>query len=142
MSKDVSIKLENVQDFIEDKESERVDNRYQGEFYVKNEKLYLSYEEEAEGMDDARTIIKIDPERERVLLMRQSPAAMRQDFVIGEKQDGYFKTPYGEIEISIKTQKLKIDIGEDTGIIRINYQVFLGGSLNAEHRLKLNYKII
>lgn len=142
MSKDVSIKLENIQDFIEDKESEKVDNRYQGEFYIKNEKLYLSYEEEAEGLDGARTIIKIDPERERVLLMRQSPAAMRQDFVIGEKQDGYFKTPYGEIKISIKTQKLKIDVGEDTGIIKIDYQVFLGGSLNAEHRLRLNYKIL
>ena len=142
MSKNVAIKLENVQQIIDDNDQQQINNNYQGEFYIKNEKLYLSYEDDAEGMDQARTIVKIDPERERVLLLRHEPAAMKQDFVIGKKQEGYFKTAYGEIKIAVKTTNLEIDINDNTGIIKINYQVYLGGELNAEHRLKINYKIL
>jgi len=142
MSKNVSIKLENVQKLIDDQEKQQLNNNYQGEFYIKNEKLYLKYEDNAEGIDGAQTIVKIDPERERVLLLRQEPAAMKQDFVCGKKQEGYFKTAYGEIKMAVKTKRLEIEIGDKSGLIRINYQVFLGGELNAEHHLKINYKIL
>lgn len=141
MSKNVSIKLVNLQDFITDNDQEIIENEYNGQFYIKNEKLYLSYEDHGEGIDGAQTVVKIDPERERVLLLRQDPAAMKQDFVVGKKQKGYFNTAYGEIKIAVKTTKLEIDISDNTGIIKINYQLFLGGELNAEHQLKLNYKI-
>ena len=141
MSKNVSIKLVNVQDLITDNDQETIKNEYDGEFYIKNEKLYLSYIDNGEGMDGARTVVKIDPELERVLLLRQDPAAMKQDFIVGKKQEGYFNTAYGEIKIAVKTTKLEIDIEDNTGIIKINYQLFLGGELHAEHRLKLNYKI-
>ena len=142
MSENVSIKLENVQQIIDDQEKQRINNSYQGEFYIKNEKLYLSYEDNAEGIEGSQTIVKIDPQRERVLLLRQEPAAMKQDFVCGKKQEGYFKTAYGEIKIAVKTKRLEMEISEKKGLIRINYQVFLGGELNAEHHLKINYKIL
>ncbi|RAK09842.1 uncharacterized beta-barrel protein YwiB (DUF1934 family) [Halanaerobium saccharolyticum] len=142
MSKNVSIKLENVQQLIDDQEKQRLNNQYQGEFYIKNEKLYLSYQDDAEGIEGARTVVKIDPERERVLLLRQEPAAMKQDFVIGKKQEGYFKTAYGEIKMAVKTKRLEMEISENAGLIRISYQVFLGGELNAEHHLKINYKVL
>lgn len=142
MSKNVSISLKNLQKIVDDNEQQQINNNYQGEFYIKNKKLYLSYKDNAEGMDGAQTIVKIDPERERVLLLRQEPAAMKQDFISGQKQEGYFKTAYGEIEIAVKTKRLEMEISEDSGLIRINYQVFLGGELNAEHHLKINYKIL
>jgi uncharacterized beta-barrel protein YwiB (DUF1934 family) len=142
MSKNCSIKLENVQQIIDGQEKQHFNNNYQGEFYIKNEKLYLSYLDDAEGMDGSQTIVKIDPERERVLLLRQEPAAMKQDFRTGKKQEGYFKTAYGEIKMAVKTKRLEMEIRDNSGLIRINYQVYLGGELNAEHHLKINYKII
>jgi len=142
MSKNVSIKLENVQQIVDEEEKQQINNQYQGEFYIKNDKLYLSYKDNAEGIDGSQTIVKIDPERERVLLLRQEPAAMKQDFVCGEKQEGYFKTAYGEIKMAVKTKRLEMEISENTGMIRINYQVFLGGEFNAEHHLKIDYKIL
>ena len=141
MSKKCSIKLENLQKLTDDPEKQKINNQYRGEFYIKNEKLYLSYLDDAEGMDGSQTIVKIDPERERVLLLRQEPAAMKQDFRIGKKQEGYFKTAYGEIKMAVKTKRLEMEISDNSGLIRINYQVFLGGELNAEHHLKINYKI-
>ena len=142
MSENVSIKLENVQQIIEEQEKQQINNQYQGEFYIKNEKLYLSYQDDAEGIESSRTVVKIDPERERVLLLRHEPAAMKQEFVCGKKQEGYFKTAYGEIEMAVKTKRLEMEISENSGLIRINYQVFLGGELNAEHHLKIKYKIL
>ena len=125
MSKNVSIKLENVQQLIDDQEKQQLNNQYQGEFYIKNEKLYLSYQDDAEGIDSSRTVVKIDPERERVLLLRHEPAAMKQEFVCGKKQEGYFKTAYGEIKMAVKTKRLEMEISDNSGLIRINYQVFL-----------------
>lgn len=142
MSKKVSIKLENEQKIIDDDQTQQINNQYQGQFYIKNEKLYLSYEDDAEGMDGAKTIIKIDPEAQRVLLMRQDPAAMKQNFISGKKKEGYFKTAYGEIKMAVKTQNLEMEISKNSGLVKIYYKVFLGGELNAEHHLKLNYKIL
>lgn len=141
MSKNCSIKLENVQQITDEQEKQKINNQYQGEFYIKNDKLYLKYEDDAEGIDGSQTILKIDPQRERVLLMRQKPAAMKQDFICGKKLEGYFKTAYGEIKMAVKTKRLEMELSDNTGLIRINYQVFLGGELNAEHHLKINYKI-
>jgi len=44
--------------------------------------------------------------------------------------------------MAVKTKRLEMEIGENSGLIRINYQVYLGGELNAEHHLKINYKIL
>lgn len=142
MSKNVSISLKNVQKIVADADSQQINNQYQGEFYFKNHKIYLSYEDHAEGIDGSQTIVKIDPEAERVLLLRHQPAAMKQDFICGEKQEGYFKTAYGEIKMAVKTKKIDIEVSEDSGLIKINYQVFLGGELNAEHYLKLSYQVL
>lgn len=142
MSRDVLIKVENSQKIVDDNDLQQFKNAYQGKFYLKNEKLYLSYQDQAEGMDNSHTIVKIDPEKERVLLLRKEPAAMKQDFIVGEKKQGYYKTAYGEIKIAVKTKKLKIDLAEKSGLLKINYQLYLNGKLNAEHHLKLKYKII
>lgn len=142
MSQDILIKLENLQNLVDDDNGERINKEYQGEFYQKNGLLYLSYEENSEGLEGVRNIMKIDPKRERVLLLRQDPAAMKQDFVSGKKRDGYFKTPYGEIKIAVKTKSLSVEIKENSGLIKINYLVFLADELNAEHYLKLDYKLL
>lgn len=142
MTKKVSIKLENEQKLINDQELQQFKNHYQGDFYLKNEKLYLSYQDDAEGIDGAQTILKIDPSQERVLLLRQDPAAMKQDFSSGSKKPGYFKTAYGEIKLAVKTKSLVMELEAESGLIEIDYQVYLGGELNAEHRLKINYKVV
>lgn len=142
MNKNISIKLENQQKIIDAEEKENFSSSFQGELYQKNDKLYLSYNDHSEGIDGAQTIVKIDSEKERVLLLRHQPAAMKQDFIAGEKMAGYFNTCYGEIEISVKTEAVEIEADLESGLIKISYQVFLGGELNAEHRLKLSYKTL
>lgn len=142
MNKNVLIKLENIQKIIEADQLEKINRKFKGELYQKKDKFYLSYDDNSEGIGGARTLIKIDPVKERVLLLRHHPAAMKQDFIIGEKKAGYFKTSYGEIEISVKTNTIEMNIDDQTGIIEVNYQVFLGGELNAKHHLKLTYKTL
>lgn len=140
MAQKVLIKLENNQDFLENNDSEKIEKKYYGELYKKKKKYYLSYNEDSEGIDGVRTILKIDPAAERVLLMRHEPAEMKQDFKIGRKIEGYFSTEYGSIKTAVKTEHLKIEIKEKSGKIKIRYQLYLGGELSSEHSLKLSYK--
>lgn len=67
---------------------------------------------------------------------------MKQDFSSGSKKPGYFKTAYGEIKLAVKTKSLVMELEAESGLIEIDYQVYLGGELNAEHRLKINYKVV
>lgn len=140
MNQKVLIKLENKQNFLENRDSDKIEKKYYGELYKKKQKYYLSYNEDSEGIDGARTILKIDPAEQRVLLMRQEPAEMKQDFKIGRKIEGYFSTEYGSIKTAVKTNHLKIDIKEKSGKIHIKYQLYLGGELSSGHSLKLSYK--
>lgn len=139
MSKKVLIKLENKQDFSGKQPAVDIKHEFNGELYIKKEKYYLSYNDHSEGIDGARTILKIDPERERVLLLREEPAEMKQTFKKAEKIKGYFKTAYGKLELAVKTSDLKIDIEDNNGIIKIEYHLFLGGELSSNHKLKLSY---
>ncbi len=140
MDQKILIKLKNKQDFLENRESDKIEKEYTGEFYKKKQKYYLSYNEDSEGINGAKTILKIDPAAERVLLMRQEPAEMKQDFKIGKKIRGYFSTGYGSIKTAVKTNQLKINIKEKSGEIKIKYQLYLGEELSSKHSLKLNYK--
>jgi len=142
MNKKVLIKLENEQDFVENNNSEQISLEFDGEFYEKREKFYLSYNDHSEGLEGAQTILKIDPQAERVLLMRKEPAEMKQDFKIGEKIKGYLNTQYGEIKTSVKTKRLEIDIKEKKGRIKIKYELYLGGELSSNHYLELSYDIV
>jgi len=140
MNQKVLIKLKNKQDFLENRNSEKIEKEYHGELYEKNQKYYLRYNEDSEGLEGIRTILKIDPKAERVLLMRHEPAEMKQDFKIGRKIEGYFNTEYGEIKTAVKTKHLKIEIKEKSGKIDIKYQLYLAGEISSEHSLKLSYE--
>ena len=141
MKKKILIKLENRQDFVDDQPGTDIKNEFKGELYIKKEKYYLRYNDQSEGIDGARTILKIDPKAERVLLLREEPAEMKQTFKKAQKIKGYFKTAYGKLELAVKTRDLKIDIEDNNGIIKIEYQLFLGGELSSKHKLKLSYSI-
>ncbi|ADQ13854.1 DUF1934 domain-containing protein [Halanaerobium hydrogeniformans] len=142
MNKKVLIKLENRQDYVGEQAATNIKSEFKGELYIKKEKYYLSYNDHSEGLDGARTILKIDPKTERVLLLREEPAEMKQTFKKAQKIKGYFKTAYGKLELAVKTSHLKIDIEDSNGIIKIEYQLFLGGELSSQHKLKLSYTIL
>ncbi|SFL17310.1 DUF1934 domain-containing protein [Halanaerobium salsuginis] len=142
MTQAVKIRLENKQLLTGETEENKIIKNYQGQLQLKNSKIYLKFKDHSEGLAGARTVIKIDPAAERMLLLREDPAALKQDFSVGEKETGYFKTEYGSIDLAVKTSSLEFDLAATKGIIKINYQLFLAGSLNAEHYLKLSYSVL
>ena len=74
MKYEVNIEIKNKQN-VEGAETDFLTNSSEGFFYIKNNIYYLIYNDYSEGIEGAKTTLKIDPEENRILLMRAKPAA-------------------------------------------------------------------
>ena len=135
----VNIEVKNKQK-IKFGEDDLIKNSSDGIFYIKDDVYYLVYEDFSEGIEGARTTLKIDPIEERVLLLRADPAAMKQNFCIGEKTRGYYQVDDSKLRLEVETTKINFDLLEDEGKIKIEYVLYLMGEKTSESSLKINYK--
>ena len=144
MKQKIEITVKNNQLTEENRENttSKINSRETGYFYRKNKFYYLVYNDHSEGLDGARTIVRIDPEIEEILLMRKSPAKMKQTFISGQKTEGIYETQYGKLNIKNRTNHLDFNISEKKGKIIINYDLYINGKLSNKNKLKILYREI
>ncbi|KGK90688.1 DUF1934 domain-containing protein [Clostridium sp. HMP27] len=125
MLKEVLITVKSTQDNDEKNSIEVISV---GKF-AKMEGLYrVVYEEtEISGMEGTTTHFKIYPDEKRMILLRMGSTDARMEFENRKKHVCLYDTPYGVLEIAITTNDLKIDINDDGGKIRIDYEMSVSG---------------
>lgn len=86
------------------------------------------YEEtKISGMEGTTTHFKIYPDEKRMILLRMGSTDAKMEFENRKKHVCLYDTPYGVLEIAIKTNDLKIDMNDDGGKIRIDYEMSVSG---------------
>lgn len=112
-----------------------------GRFYKKDDIYYVVYEEtEISGMSGTTTTFKISPDS--FLLLRQGTTGARMKFKCGDENISMYNTPYGVLEIIIKTNDLKINVDENGGEVSIDYDIILEGQEAQNTKLNVNIKVI
>jgi len=139
MKYEVNIEIKNKQN-VEGADTDFLTNSSEGFFYIKNNIYYLIYEDYSEGIEGAKTTLKIDPEENRVLLMRSKPAAMKQVFIEKEKTEGFYQVNEQEVSLEVKTEDIQIELDELEGKIELEYTQYLMGEIIGENSLEVNYK--
>ncbi|MFW6238965.1 MAG: DUF1934 domain-containing protein [Bacillota bacterium] len=155
MKKKVSITVENIQTGGEKgtgrsirgkegslnggKKQEAVFLEEEAVLHRKNGKYYLIYQDFSEGLSGARTVIKADPEKQEMTLLRHKPAEMQQTFVAGERKKGRYALKTGRLELETETRTLHLDLGLTRGFVEVEYRVFLNGSPVSRNKLQINY---
>ncbi|MTT30968.1 DUF1934 family protein [Terrilactibacillus sp. BCM23-1] len=105
------------------KTTPKTDNGY---FYMKNDALYVKFDEIDEH-GTVHTLIKVS--NGKALIQRKGHVSMNQPLVKNEEMAGSYSGPYGEMNTSAKTHKIKAlwDSHLKQGWIQLNYELHVQG---------------
>ena len=134
MTKDVLITISGVQ--MLDEEDMDVEMVTRGDYYQRNGKHYILYDEVMEGFEGTvRNVIKVSPES--VDIIKQGAASTRMQFEKNKKNLSCYTTPLGDLMIGIQANRISIDEGQDH--LKINVEYFL--DINYQHASDCNISV-
>ena len=134
MTKDVLITISGVQ--MLDEEDMDVEMVTRGDYYQKNGKHYILYDEVMEGFEGTvRNVIKVSPES--VDIIKQGAASTRMQFEKNKKNLSCYTTPLGDLMIGIQANRISIDEGQDHLKINVEYSL----DINYQHASDCNISV-
>ncbi|SEF38759.1 Uncharacterized beta-barrel protein YwiB, DUF1934 family [Caloramator fervidus] len=128
------ISVKTVQDI--DGEREVIELVTEGDFYRLGEDFIAEYDEtEISGMEGTKTTLKI--EKDKVSIIRRGTTNSDLEFKKGETTFSLYSTPFGVLNITIKPILVQINVDENGGNVKLEYQVNTNNSGFIENVLEL-----
>ncbi|MDE6312879.1 MAG: DUF1934 domain-containing protein [Lachnospiraceae bacterium] len=117
MTKDVLIKISGMQFMAEQpEEQEPIEVITKGEYYYRNQKHYLKYEEMMDGAEGV-SACTVKFQENSFELLKKGSSNVHMVFETGKKNVTYYKTPYGNILIGLDTNDIQLQTeGEEISI--------------------------
>lgn len=110
-----------------------------GDFYKEDDCYYATYKEtEISGMEGTTTTLKIYPEK--FSLNRFGTTNANMDFKRNSENITLYNTPYGVLELKIKTKELDVNINDEGGEVFVYYNMSVSGQKPQNTVLKINIK--
>ena len=104
----------------------------QGAYYEKNNSYYILYEENEEmGMSNCSVIIKVNGDE--VQVTRKGDFSSKMIYKEGDRFEFLYHMPYGAMPIVSTTKKVKINLDENGGDIKLVYHL----SVNDENTVNV-----
>ncbi|MGG3803604.1 DUF1934 domain-containing protein [Metabacillus fastidiosus] len=124
-----------------DGEKEKIELYTEGECTVKGSTVYLRYEETHE-LGAVKTTVKL--REQEVTIMRSGAVRMRQNFIEQEHTLTDYSTPFGKMQLDMRTKSLLIEKDNDVkeGKAVIIYDLQIGENDKHLHTLTITFKKI
>ena len=124
MTKDVLVKISGLQ-FAEDQDNGPVEIITTGNYYKKNGKHYILYDEVQEGFDGVtKSVIKVNDDF--------------LDVTKNKKNMSYYNTPFGNLLVGINATDVKVNETEDNIDIKVDYKLEVNYEHLAECSISMN----
>ena len=108
-----------------------------GQYYFKNGKHYVLYDEVMEGVDGViKSTLKFT--EDQVELLRNGAASTRMIFIKGQEHMTVYQTPMGPLSISLYTEDIISDLREEAMNVEIHYSLKTEGIVLTESTVRLN----
>ena len=108
-----------------------------GQYYFKNGKHYVVYDEVMEGIDGVvKSTLKFT--EDQVELFRSGAASARMVFQKQQEHMAVYQTPMGPLSISLYTEDIISDFREDRMNLEIIYSLKTEGIVITESTVRLN----
>lgn len=120
MTKDVIIKISGLQYLEEQNPEEPIEVITNGEYYNRNGKHYLKYDEITEGTDGVSNCM-VKFKEDSFELLKKGSSNVHMIFESGKKNVTYYKTPFGNILIGLDTSSIHVDEKEEEIQIDVKY---------------------
>ena len=118
-----------------DGETNAIEIVAEGRHYYKNGMHYVLYDDKM--ADEAvSTILKIEPDR--LHLTRSGAVAQEQHFMRGTESTSEYKTPLGNLTLSVQTKDMKIAYGTVSGEIHVDYALAINGAWQSDNALHIS----
>jgi len=110
-----------------------------GDFYKKEGLYIVEYDEtKISGMEGTKTILKIGDDS--FTLLREGNTMTNMNFQNGKESISIYDTPYGVLQIKIKTKDLSVNVDDQGGEVLVNYNMVVSGANQTDTKLKVNIK--
>ena len=120
MTKDVLITISGIQ--MIDEEDSDVEMIVRGDYYQKNGKHYILYEEMMEGFTGkVKNVIKISPSGMDII--KKGIANTHMQFEKNKKNVTLYQTPAGQMAVGISTSEITIDEDADQLKVMVDYKL-------------------
>ncbi len=134
MKKEVLVSISGLQ--YEMDKDEAVEVISVGEYYNRNGKHYVIYEEILEDMGGiSNCTIKIT--EKQIDIIKRGANNVHMVFKENTKNTTYYQTPYGELQVGIYTTLIKVTEEEDRIMAEINYGLDINYSFISDCRIQL-----
>lgn len=137
MTKDVIIKISGLQ-FMEEQESDgAIELITKGEYYNRNGKHYLKYDEIVEGVEGiSNCTVKF--KEDSFELLKKGSTNVHMIFESGKKNLTYYKTPYGNILIGLDTDSIHVSEEETEILIEVKYGMDVNYEFLADCHIRMS----
>lgn len=138
MTKEVLVTISGLQ-FAEDMAQEPMEVITSGDYYKKNGKHYIVYDEVMEGFEEkTKNIVKIGDGY--MDITKRGVANVHMMFEKNKKNLTYYYTPYGSLLIGIEATKVDVEETENDLHITVEYALEINYEHMADCKIKMNVK--
>ena len=137
MTKDVLVSISGLHTDVmqeAEEENEAIEVVNPANYYFRNGKHYIVYDEPVEGVSGTiKNKLKIT-EDNVVEIMKSGISNAHMIF----EKNTYYSTPYGQMLIGVNTKDMKVDVKENRIDIQIDYELHVNHEAVADSTIKMN----
>ncbi len=100
--------------------------------------VMLSYDDVQDGMK-AKVLLSADAKGAQMRRLGEMTGML--NFEPGKRTNGSYVTMYGEIPVAVYTRAVKLEQQEDSGELRLDYDVFVGGEKTSSADMTIAWRV-
>lgn len=101
---------------------------------------YVESQQDEETGEITRSDISLSLRDGKITMERKGPFANTLVFAKGQRFEGVYHTPYGEMDMAVYTKEATCKFGRKEGNIHLKYQLNVQGSYASTNELHLEYR--
>lgn len=120
MNKKVCVKIAGLHSFESDSEDDKIETICFGNYYKRNGKHYIKYEESV-GIGDAMAESLLKISEQELEIISQGQRSSHMVFTRGTKHHNMYQTPFGSLNVAVDTYEYSLQEEEDRLVADIKY---------------------
>lgn len=136
MTQEVLLTLKGLQFDQREADSDKIEMVVAGDYYKRNDKHYVIYEETTEGFSQA-TKNRLKFSEHMLELSRNGLVNVHMVFQENRKNLTNYNTPFGQILIGIDTKKIQVNEKEDDIVVEVDYSLDVNYEFLSDCHIKI-----
>ncbi|MCH5259548.1 MAG: DUF1934 domain-containing protein [Lachnospiraceae bacterium] len=137
MTREVLLTLQGLQFDQREEDADKIETVTVGDYYKKNGKHYVIYEEITEGFSQP-TKNRLKFSEDMLELSRNGLVNMHMVFQENKKNLTNYNTPFGQILIGIDTKKIQIKEQKDNIVVDVDYSLDVNYEFLSDCHIKIS----